>query len=1066
MKLFNPGLKTKILTLILVFITISAVILILSTYSKLKTDIFLKNEEIFQTFTNTFHSEQETLTKKYSMSLDILMENRAILETFKNRDRKQLDILVSELYNSRLKHFYNIEQFQFHLPPATSFYRAHAPAKFDDDLSQFRKTVLRANIEKTMVAGLEVGRAGLGLRVVKPVWYNYDFLGTVELGGSIDNLLLTPSQSSNVNYAVGVFTRALQKSRFFYTDENRYTYRNMYMYNYSSMTIKQLITNGMMNRIDELIKMDGKYYVVKNVPLRDFSSDHIGYLFLSRDTTAEVNAMHHELFKQIGIIISYAAMTIALLTVVLIRLIFSPLDKITTHISNIKPDSKLPENPIVIKGQSEIVTLANTFNMMNNKLSESFDKINNQMNEIQQINTSLEKRVQERTKQLEETNTRLKSAMGEIHLANEAKSEFLANMSHEIRTPMNAVLGLSYLLMQTELSGKQYDYVGKIRSSANMLLEIINDILDFSKIEAGKLELERSVFNIKDCINKLAGMIEVSVSRKDIDLEVLVDNNIPDYLIGDPLRITQVLNNLGTNAVKFTEQGKITIEAKLLTKNENYARVNVRVSDTGIGIPEDKLHTLFDSFTQVKRKEQKKHIGSGLGLSISKKILDAMGSDITVQSAEGKGSTFNFIITFMIADESEINQMVNNGDNFSGKRILICESRQKSAESASVVFRQHLADVVNVYNSRELIKTIKANTTDANVLLFDLIVLDYLTLSESALKDIKNSLDEIKKDSCPPFVIISGDSVITEAANRELLGLRVFIIHQNDIDERLTCTATQLLSGETDISPDIECLKRNRLTSSGIKALIVDDNEINLQVITEYAELLGIIYKTAKNGADALEKIAQEDFDIIFMDIIMPEMDGITATEHIRKDQKNKHVPIYALSASTMPDDIEKCRRAGMNGHISKPIKLQDLTMALRDSALEVKKVIDQGNMDITLPESDDIINVELALTNLNSNKKLYYDLLLKFNIQYSSLSSKAMDAISSKMQDAPRVFFHTIKGVSKTIGSTKLSKSSETIENMILNNEEVMNTKALSDFINHANEVEERLKNFFDKAE
>ncbi|MGD9809369.1 MAG: cache domain-containing protein [Deferribacterales bacterium] len=1065
MKLFNPGLKTKILTLLLVFISISASILILSTYNKLRTDIFQKNEEIFQTFINTFYSEQDTLTKKYSMSLDILMEDRAILEAFKNRDRKQLDSLVSELYNSRLKHFYNIEQFQFHLPPAVSFYRAHAPARFGDDLSPFRKTVLRANTEKTMVAGLEVGRAGLGLRVVKPVWYNYNYLGSVELGGSIDNLLLTPANASNVHYAVGVSTKALQKSRFFYTDENRYTYKNMYMYNYSSMDIKQLITRGLMDRIEELVKMDEKYYVVKNIPLRDFSSDQIGYLLLCRDTTLEVKAMFRELWKQVAIIVSYAIMTVSLLTIVLIKLIFSPLDKITTHISSVQTGLEMPKRHLVLKGQSEISTLANTFNILNDKLAESFEKINNQMTEIQQINTSLENRVQERTKQLEDANTRLKSAMNEIQLANEAKSEFLANMSHEIRTPMNAVLGLSYLLMQTELTGKQYDYVSKVRNSANLLLEIINDILDFSKIEAGKLELERSVFNIKECIRKLAGMIEVSVSRKNVSLEVLIDNNIPDYLIGDPLRITQVLNNLGTNAAKFTEQGSITIEAKLLTKNDSYARINISVKDTGLGIPEDKLPTLFDSFTQVKRKEQRKHAGSGLGLSISKKILDAMGSDITVHSVEGEGSTFSFIITFLIAADSDIEQLETSSDKFIGKRVLVCEQKLKGKESATTFFRNNVADVISVNNGEELVNTIKKNINENNALLFNLIVLDDKTMTDEAIASLKETLQNVRKDTCPPFILISGDANVTESANRELIGYRLFVLHIDNACEHMVGLATELLGGDSAVNADIECLKRNRLTSSGIKALIADDNEINLQVITEFADMLGLAYKTATNGFEALKKVEEEDFDIIFMDIIMPEMDGITAAEQIRSGSRQKDIPIYALSASTMPEDIEKCRRAGMNGHISKPVKLQDITMALRDSALEVKKVVDQGDIEVTLPESDDIINVEQALGNLNANKKLYHDLLLKFSREYSPLDMRMKETLKSDDPNAARVFFHSIKGVSKTLGAGKLSESSEKLEEMILQGTKIQDSREMQEFLAHAVELDIKLKNFFKDA-
>lgn len=1063
MRFLKPGLKFKILALIFGMIALSALILIFNTYLKLSRDITIKNNEVFQTFANTFYSERDILTKKYSMSLDILMENTPILEAFKNKDREKLQDLLLETYNSRLKHFYNIEQFQFHLPPAKSFYRVHAPKRFGDDLSSFRKTVVTANIEKNMIAGLEVGRAGLGLRVVKPIWYNYSFLGTVEFGGNIENLLSTPANATKVDFAVGIFTDSLKRSKFFYTDKTKGTYNNMYVYNYSSPTVKNLITQGLMSLEDELISINDKYYMVKQIPLKDFSSDQIGYLLLSRDTTQEVEDMYAELIKQILIIFSYAVIVTAILTVILIKIFFSPLEQITKHISSVKNGQDIPKEPIKIKGRSEITALAETFNILSDKLIGSFDKINKQINEIQAINTSLENRVQERTTEQEETNTKLKSAMKEIKFANEAKSEFLARMSHEIRTPMNAVLGLSYLIMQTELSSKQYDYVNKIRNSANLLLEIINDVLDFSKIEAGKLELEESPFNLKNSVRKLSEMVEIAVNKKDINIEINIDEAIPDYLIGDQLRITQVLNNLGTNAAKFTETGKIDITAKLTTKNENYARIRITVSDTGIGIPEDKIPVLFDSFTQVKRKGHRRLGGSGLGLSISKKILDAMNSDISVESREGEGSSFSFSLTLLIASDAEISENALTEQKLNGKRILVCEPDPINFNSASSFFRENLADVLSISNQYDLIKQISQNTDCQNKLVFDLIVLDSKAVTEDSFQTLNLTLKSIDKALLPPIIVISGDTNITEAAST-IADIKTYLVNKSESREKISELVYELLSDNSKLQPDLECIEYNNIPNSSIKALIVDDNDINLQVITEFASLLNLGYTTAKSGEDSIEIAAGGNFDIIFMDIIMPGIDGITAAKHIRKLQNCKNTPIYALSANTMPEDIEKCRQAGMNGHIAKPVKLQDLSLALRDCCPQLaNKDIHQSNSinPEILPEGDDVLNTEFALSNLNGNCRLYSELLKKYYFEYQGLDLTVDDKILTETFGGLRVFFHTIKGVAKTIGAGKLGKVAEKLEKMAAKEEAFSGDINVAEFKKEAKDLDDKLKQF-----
>ncbi|PLX70009.1 MAG: hypothetical protein C0603_03465 [Denitrovibrio sp.] len=1065
MKILKPGLKFKILALIMIFISSSALILILSTYIKLRNDIYIKNAEVFQTFTNTFYSEQDIVIKKYSMSLDILFENKLIINAFKQRDRQKLKSYIDDFYNNRLKHFYDIEQFQFHIPPAKSFYRAHAPTKYNDDLSTFRKTVVLANMNKNMVAGIELGRAGLGLRVVKPVWSNYDFLGTVELGGNIEDLLSTPANSTGVEYAVGVYIKSLQKSKFFYHDENKYAYQDMHIYNYSSNLMNTIITSGYMDNENKIIQINEKYYMVNKIPLKDFSAQQIGFIMLSRDTTKEVLAIKRELIKQILIIFSYAIAAISLLTSVLVKLIFNPLEKITKHISSVKTERALPIDPIIIKGDSEITMLAQAYNYLSQKLAESFEQINNQMNEIQIINTSLEKRVQDRTTKLEETNTRLTNALKEIQLSNEAKSEFLASMSHEIRTPMNAVLGLSYLLMQTELTCKQYDYINKIRNSANLLLEIINDVLDFSKIEAGKLELELAPFNLKENLLKLSSMLEISLSKKDVKLIVEIDEKIPQYLVGDSLRITQVINNLGTNATKFTEKGSIKINVKLLTKNDEYAKIIITVVDTGIGIPADKIPILFDSFTQVKRQNQKKIGGSGLGLSISKRILDAMNSDITVESTEGEGSTFTFALTLGIAKQSEIQNIITENQVFLHRRILVCEDTYNTPLDIPSFFRENLADVLSVSSQTDLIKHIGKNIDCDGKLLFDLIVADSKFIDSNFFDSIASVETLNDNIISTPILLVKSSPLIRPQLGDNSNGFKIFEILYSDFYEKIPSLYSQMQNFDDVIQPNLDCFKNSKQSKSDLKVLIVDDNDINLQVITEFAEILGLQYKTARNGYDAIKQLEEEKYNIVFMDIIMPEMDGITATKHIRRSSLNKSTPIYALSASTMPNDIEKCRHAGMSGHIAKPVKIQDITQAINDCIGKTPIAsIEQSSEkeDYTLPDPSEYLDTDLGLSYLNGNKKLYHELLFKYFKQYGDIVLKSEEQVSNNASEKNKIFFHTLKGVTRTIGATQLSMASEAIENMIDRGESIKDTHELENFTKAASSLEKIIKEFF----
>jgi signal transduction histidine kinase/DNA-binding response OmpR family regulator len=1061
MFLFKTGLKQKILSMIFILIACSAAILIFNTYLKLKEDIFIKNNEIFNTFNEIFINEKDLLIKKYSMSLDILTENQEVLSAFAARDKQRLKGLTDELFESRLKNIYNIEQFQFHVPPAKSFYRVHAPDRNGDDLSAFRKTVVQANSKKSIVAGLEVGRAGLGLRVVKPIWYKYGFIGTVEFGGDISNIMQIPETSTGVQSAVAIHRKVLDKSKFFYGGQIKNLYQEMFVSNFSSNIVRELVKNDSFSKEGKIIKKSNAYYITKKTPLKDFSGNSIGYLLLSRDTTKEVQAMQSELIKQILIILLFASVALIIISSAMIKLVFGPLESIAKHISKIDYTKNIKKLNIDIKYDSEIKEVAEAFNIMSDKLSKSFGQISDQMEEIKNINSSLEFKVKDRTRELEEANAQLTKALDKIQMNNDAKSEMLASVSHEIRTPMNAILGLSYLVMQSDLDSKQYDYVSKIKKSANLLLEIINDILDFSKIEAGKLELENKTFSISDIVENIQNLVQVQKDEKDIEIIYNIAENIPAHLQGDQLRITQVLTNLMTNAVKFTDKGHVKMSVFVMEASMTYVTLNFLVEDTGIGIEKDKIKKLFNPFAQAEVSTSRKYGGSGLGLNISNKILEKMNSGIEIESVPGKGSVFSFSLKLKISDGLNSEDSENEYNILEGKRILVAEKYSDSSGSISAIYREYMANVMAVENQISLIKALNNNITAGKNINFDLMIFDCGLNDISPIEAIKAIKKHSDIEDFPPIITLTNQEM--DYSGCPVDNMLYKKLNKPCDPEKLYGAAVELLS-QTEDSSEKEIKVYDKHIHSSINALVVDDNEINRQVASEFLSMIGIKSHQATNGKEAVKLLESIPIDIIFMDIVMPEMNGIQATKAIRSNEKTKSIPIYAMTARTMPEDTQQCKDAGMNGYILKPLQLQDITQAVSDS-IKVSVTTPENVTTKDIPNSEDnTLSIKAGLINLCNNHDLYMQLIEKFYHEYKGLKITLGEHIENNDRYELIRFLHSIKGISKTIGAINLSVFSQELEKSARNGEDITMSDAFEKFNNESILLDEKLKAYFGK--
>ncbi len=752
-------------------------------------------------------------------------------------------------------------------------------------------------------------------------------------------------------------------------------------------------------------------------------------------------------FTEKILVLGFIFITNILLGIYYYYTVIFPIKRIS-HYTNQDDNKNHPKN--------SMMTFVESFDSMTLDLKKSMGKLISEKNERNKVTKELKKFQNDLDILVEERTEELKLAKDKSEKANKMKSEFLANISHEIRTPLQGIIGITELILNTELNKQQEEYIRNLEISGSLLLNMINDILDFSKIDSGQLELNKRDFTLQETFNELGDVFTVSAAKKQIELILDYDSEIPHTLVGDEGKLKQILLNLIGNALKFTEKGEVILKAKVTDYMSNWAEIAFSVKDTGIGIDKENQNDLFLPFAQGDNSTTKKYSGTGLGLAICKKLVELMKGKITINDKYTNGTEFNFNITFDVYDNDNKNNGKNSIDEkYKDIKILVIEDNKTSSIVIKHIIKNLGMQPIVVHSGKDALK--RLNNAVKSKKPFDFILSDIMMPNMNGFELTK----AIRKNPSYQNTNVMLMSALGTQENSDIgakIGVDGFLtkpVKPSLLKDMIDQIIFQQEAG-------IKIKNQKMLTQTAIRMrkfinkrlLLVEDNNINRRILQEVLKQYGFATYTVKNGKEAIDILQKDSFDAILMDCQMPIMDGFEATSKIRSMEldENKiftktnenHIPIIAMTANTSEDDMQKCFSVGMDDYVSKPIdknilfSIIDKWISFNTGSGFFNKITDSNEehplQNIFLKNLKGI-DIKDALERVNNSEEILFNLITEFAENFSNLAKEINQNIKNNNYKDAQEKVHSIKGVSANLSLTDIYECAIDLEKAIKEN-------------------------------